>query len=310
MSHSEDPADTEHVDNHDDVVSSNARAEEITETPDAAEASADESAEAVAHNSEEAAPAESEPAELVESTEAESTEAEPAPVEIPDNGMRPGLQVPLDGRQEELPLIETLTPAEAAQAAGGESITIADLPMLVPDTADLPPAELRAVVEALLYVATRPLTVKKLQECLPGTASAYLEGFLAGLAERYDAENRGWELRRIAGGWQMLTRRSLYAWVRQLDRRELPTKLSKSALETLAIVAYKQPITRGEVEDIRGVQCGPVLRQLMDLKLVLVTGRSESLLGRPLLYATTDQFLTRFGLGSTEDLPKKHEFGH
>ncbi len=230
--------------------------------------------------------------------------------ESTDNGLRPGLQVPLDGRQEELPLVETLSASEAAQAAQGESISVDDLPLLVPDTADLPPHELRAVVEALLYIATRPLTVKKLQECLPGTSSDYLEGFLAGLAERFDAENRGWELRRIAGGWQLLTRRSLYPWVRQLDRKELPTKLSKSALETLAIVAYKQPITRGEVEDIRGVQCGPVLRQLMDLKLVHVTGRSDTLLGRPLLYATTDAFLSRFGLGSIEDLPKKHEFGH
>jgi len=228
-----------------------------------------------------------------------------------DDGLRPGLQVPLDGRQEELPLVETLSASEAAQAAAdGETLSVADLPMLVPDTADLPPHELRAVIEALLYVATRPLTVKKLQECLPGTSADYLDGFLAGLAERFDCENRGWELRRIAGGWQLLTRRSLYPWVRQLDRKELPTKLSKSALETLAIVAYKQPITRGEVEDIRGVQCGPVLRQLMDLKLVQVTGRSETLLGRPLLYVTTDAFLTRFGLGSIDDLPKKHEFGH
>jgi len=280
MSHSEDPADIDNLDQAVGAANDDVNFDKAAEPTDSTE---------IAARPEESAPAEAAPA---------------------DDGMRPGLQVPLDGRQEELPLIETLTSAEAARAAEGASITIADLPMLVPDTADLPPHELRAVVEALLYVATRPLTVKKLQECLPGTASDYLEGFLAGLAERYDAENRGWELRRIAGGWQLLTRRSLYPWVRQLDRRELPTKLSKSALETLAIVAYKQPITRGEVEDIRGVQCGPVLRQLMDLKLVLVTGRSESLLGRPLLYATTDQFLTRFGLGSTEDLPKKHEFGH
>lgn len=225
-------------------------------------------------------------------------------------GLKPGLQVPLDGRQEELPLVETLTADEAARAAEqADTITAADLPVLVPDTADLPPAELRAVVEGLLFVSNRPLSIEKLQECLPGSSVGYLQGFLTGLAERFDAENRGWELRRIAGGWQLLTRRSIYPWVRQLERRELPTRLSKSALETLAIVSYKQPITRGEVEDIRGVQCGPVLRQLMDLKLVTVTGRAESMLGRPLLYATTEQFLHRFGLGSLEDLPKKHEFG-
>ncbi len=208
--------------------------------------------------------------------------------------------------QQHLPLIETLAVSEDPPEG---TITAADIPQIVPDTSDLPPAELRAVIEALLFVAVRPLTVEKLQGCLPGASAGYLQGFLTGLAERYDAEQRGWELRRLAGGWQLLTRRALHPWVRQLERKELPTKLSKGALETLAIVAYKQPITRGEIEDIRGVQCGPVLRQLMDLKLVLVSGRNEDLLGRPLLYATTDQFLSRFGLGAVADLPKKHEFG-
>lgn len=178
-----------------------------------------------------------------------------------------------------------------------------------PDTSDLPPQELRSVIESLLFVAARPLTVEKLQACLPGTSATYLQGFLAGLAERYDHENRGWELMRVAGGWQLLTRRSHHPWVRQLERKELPTRLSRGAMETLSIVAYKQPITRGDIEDIRGVQCGPVLRQLMDLRLVQVTGRAEDLLGRPLLYGTTDAFLTRFGLGSPADLPRKHEFG-
>jgi segregation and condensation protein B len=160
-----------------------------------------------------------------------------------------------------------------------------------------------------LFVATRPLTIERLQRVLPGTSTTYLEGFLTGLTVRYDRERRGWELRHIAGGWQLMTRRELYPWVRQLERRELPNKLSKGALETLAIVAYKQPITRGAIEDIRGVQCGPVLRQLMDLKLVLVSGRDDEALGRPLLYATTDAFLSRFGLGRLEDLPRRHEFG-
>lgn len=179
----------------------------------------------------------------------------------------------------------------------------------VPPVADLPPAELRAVVESLLFVATKPLSAERLAQCLPGATAGYLERFLDGLAARYDHERRGWELRRIAGGWQLLTRREHHPWVRALERKELPTKLSKSALETLAIVAYKQPITRGQIEDIRGVQCGPVLRQLMDLRLVQVTGRAEHVLGRPLLYGTTEAFLMRFGLGSLQDLPSKHEFG-
>ncbi len=205
-------------------------------------------------------------------------------------------------------LIETFS-VETLADGQQQLLAAADAPVVVPDTSDLPPDELRAVVEALLFVATKPLAIERLAECLPGTGAGYLDGFLAGLGERYAHENRGWELRRLAGGWQMLTRRSLHPWVRQLERKELPTRLSKSALETLAIVAYKQPITRGEVEDIRGVQCGPVLRQLMDLKLVQVNGRAEESLGRPLLYGTTEHFLSRFGLGGIGDLPKKHEFG-
>lgn len=178
-----------------------------------------------------------------------------------------------------------------------------------PDAADLPPAELRAVVEGLLFVSTKPLTCARLAGCLPGTSVAYLDGFLAGLAARFEREKRGWELRREANGWRLMTRAAFYPWVRQLERKELPTKLTKGALETLAVVAYKQPVARGAIEDIRGVQCGPVLRQLMDLKLVAVVGRDDHALGRPLLYGTTDQFLTRFGLGSPADLPKRHEFG-
>ncbi|MBA2481042.1 MAG: SMC-Scp complex subunit ScpB [Planctomycetes bacterium] len=217
----------------------------------------------------------------------------------------------VDDRTSE-PLVETLDADQVAELKaeldGGGAASV-DEPLVIPDVADLPPSELRAVVESLLFVATRPLSVERLAGCLPGTSEVYLASFLEGLAARYDHENRGWELRRIANGWQLLTRRAHHAWVRQLERKELPTRLSKSALETLAIVAYKQPVTRGAVEDIRGVQCGPVLRQLMDLKLVAVVGRNDDQLGRPLLYGTTESFLTRFGLGAIADLPKKHEFG-
>lgn len=225
--------------------------------------------------------------------------------DTPADGNHEGVPVAAEGEPTSDPLVETI---DAAELKSGEPAA-SDEPPVAPDVSDLPPAELRAAVEAVLFVATRPLTIDRLQRVLPGTSAAYLEGFLTGLATRYERERRGWELRHIAGGWQLLTRRELYPWVRQLERRELPTKLSKSALETLAIVAYKQPITRGAIEDIRGVQCGPVLRQLMDLKLVQVTGRDEDALGRPLLYGTTDAFLSRFGLGRIEDLPRRHEFG-
>lgn len=207
------------------------------------------------------------------------------------------------------PLVEVLDAdglrariASAAAAMGGDDD-------LVPPATELAPAELRGALEALLLVATKPLHEDRLVTLLPGVQPAYLAGFLEGMAARCDHEIRGWALRRHAGGWQLLTRPVFHPWVRQLDRKELPTSLSRSAFETLAIVAYKQPVTRGAIEDIRGVQCGPMLRQLMDLKLVQVVGRDDQLLGRPLLYGTTEIFLDRFGLGSPEDLPRRHELG-
>ncbi|MFW5882505.1 MAG: SMC-Scp complex subunit ScpB [Planctomycetota bacterium] len=207
------------------------------------------------------------------------------------------------------PLVETLDAASARSALDAQIGQMGGADDLVPDTVDLPPIELRGVIEGLLFVSTRPLTTERIAALLPGAQPAYLTGFLAGLADRYRRERRGWDLRQIGASWQLLTRSDFHAWVRQLDRKELPSRLTRSAMETLAIVAYKQPIHRGEIEDIRGVQSGPMLRQLMDLKLIQVVGRSEELLGKPMLYGTTDVFLDRFGLASSDDLPRDHEFG-
>ena len=178
-----------------------------------------------------------------------------------------------------------------------------------PDAAELTPAEIRMAVEGVLFVSPRPVPMARLLEALPGCDEDSLRGLLHGLGGRLQRERRGWDLVEIAGGWQLLTRAEVHPWVRRFEKRSLPEKLTRSALETLAVVAYKQPVTRGAIEDVRGVQCGPVLRQLMDLKLVQVTGRDEQALGRPLLYGTTEQFLSRFGLARAADLPRHHEFG-
>ncbi|MEK7414082.1 MAG: SMC-Scp complex subunit ScpB [Planctomycetota bacterium] len=178
-----------------------------------------------------------------------------------------------------------------------------------PDAAELTPSEIRMAVEGVLFVSPKPVSMARLLDALPGCDEEYLRGLLLGLADRLRSERRGWDLVEIAGGWQLLTRAEVHPWVRRFEKRTLPERLTRSALETLAVVAYKQPVGRGAIEDIRGVQCGPVLRQLMDLKLIQVTGRDESALGRPLLYGTTEQFLSRFGLARPSDLPKSHEFG-
>ncbi len=207
-------------------------------------------------------------------------------------------------RAEERLLVEELGPIERP------SPPVVDAPIPPPPPVDaLPPTELRPVIEALLFVATRPLSVERLATCLPGMEAPYLDGFLRGLADRFDREGRGWALLREANGWRLLTRAAHHPWVRQLERKELPQKLSRGALETLSVIAYKQPVARGAIEDIRGVQCSHVIAQLLDLKLIRVVGRDEHALGRPWLYGTSDQFLTRFGLGSVDDLPRRHEFG-
>ncbi|MDA3962729.1 MAG: SMC-Scp complex subunit ScpB [Planctomycetota bacterium] len=212
-------------------------------------------------------------------------------------------------RLDEPPLVETFSADELKNTIAASIEAMGGLQDLVPDAVDMPADELRGVLEAVLLVATKPLKVERLVKLIPGSDARYLAGFLQGLAHRFDHERRGWELRSIADGWQLLTRRSFHPWVRQLDKRELPSHLTKSAIETLAIVAYKQPVTRGAIEDIRGVQSGPMLRQLMDLKLVQVVGRDEDALGNPLLYGTTDAFCDRFGVGSPADLPRAHELG-
>jgi segregation and condensation protein B len=205
------------------------------------------------------------------------------------------------------PIVESID-RDALKAAALDVIDHIDAeapPVLI----DIDAVEIRGIVESLLLVATKPLSVARFVKCIPGATDHYLAGFLEGLAERYEVEQRGWELKQVAGGWQLLTRARFHPWVRQLDKKTLPTRLSRSALETLAIVAYKQPVSRGAIEDIRGVQCGPMLRQLMDMKLAMVIGREEDTLGHPLLYGTTEEFLQRFGLATPGDLPRRHEFG-
>lgn len=217
--------------------------------------------------------------------------------------------LPAPDHTVDTPLIEAVSNAELRGVLAHQEDESGDEADYTPDVLDMSHAELRGVLEALLLVATKPMKIERIEKCLPGSDRRYLEGFLRGMSERYAHEERGWDLRRIGGGWQMLTRVQFHPWVRQLDKKELPSRLSKSAMETLAIVAYKQPVSRGKIEDIRGVQCGPMLRQLMDLRLVQVVGRDDEALGRPLLYGTTDAFLERFGISSPDDLPRQHEFG-
>ncbi|MHC4547185.1 MAG: SMC-Scp complex subunit ScpB [Planctomycetota bacterium] len=168
-----------------------------------------------------------------------------------------------------------------------------------------PGAQLAAQLEALLFVSTEPLAVGRLAELLDEEKAAVGEA-LALLEARYAGEERGIHLVEIAGGWRLLTNPAFVDSVAELAGRRTRDRLSPAALETLAIVAYKQPTSRAEIERIRGVGVGPILRHLLELDLIKVVGREEGL-GRALLYATTRAFLDRFGLKSVKDLPASLE---
>jgi len=159
-------------------------------------------------------------------------------------------------------------------------------------------------LEAVLLLAREPLTSRKLSQYANLADGTQARTLIRRLNERYDAAGRAFRVEQVAGGYQLLTRRKLAPWLRRLAHVPGETRLSAPALETLAVIAYRQPVPRADIEAIRGVNCGEILRQLMDRDLVRIGGRSEEL-GRPYLYATTKRFLQVFGLNNAEELPSR-----
>ena len=164
-------------------------------------------------------------------------------------------------------------------------------------------SELRAIVEALIFAAPEPLTLKALVKLLDGEPPEHVEEALAAVRKEWDGRAGGLRLVEVAGGWQIVTRPELSEWVRRLFHEHSKQRLSVQALETLAVVAYRQPITGPEIAEIRGVNTSGVLGTLVERRLVKVTGR-KPVVGRPFLYATTREFLDRFGLKDLSDLPR------
>ncbi len=160
-----------------------------------------------------------------------------------------------------------------------------------------------ARLEAALMLADEPLHARKLAAIADLADSAEARKFIDELKELYDADGTAFQIEEIAGGFQLLTRPVYHPWLNRLRRTSNDLRLSPAALETLAIIAYRQPIMRAEVENIRGVQCGELLGHIMEKGLIKITGRHESL-GRPVLYGTTKKFLQVFGLNSLKDLPE------
>jgi segregation and condensation protein B len=166
--------------------------------------------------------------------------------------------------------------------------------------------ERKRIVEAILFVHDGPVTIEMLAESLAAEDPAKIRQAIAELGRDYDSNGQSFEIVRIAGGYQICTRERWANWVARFQRGSRRVRLSRAAVETLAIVAYRQPITRTQIEEVRGVDCGGVLHTLLERTLVTVKGRSRGI-GRPLLYATTSEFLEYFGLDRLEDLPRLDE---
>jgi segregation and condensation protein B len=163
-------------------------------------------------------------------------------------------------------------------------------------------AELRAILEALIFASPDPLTPKAMYRLLDSEPKEDVDAALEELKQAYDRPG-GLQLVEVAGGWQIVTRPDLSEWVRRLFQDRSSQKLTVQALETLAVIAYKQPITALEVSDIRGVNTSAVLNTLLERHLIKIVGRKQ-VVGRPFMYATTKEFLIRFGLKDLRDLPK------
>ena len=182
-----------------------------------------------------------------------------------------------------------------------------------PDTsADAEPTEpplgldARPALEAVLLAADEPLTSRRLAQLVDLPDGTHVRRLAREINQRYELQGRAFAVEEIAGGFQMLTRPEFARYLRRLHQSDAAARLSKPALETLAIVAYRQPVLRADVEAIRGVESGEMLRQLMEKGMVRIAGRAEAL-GRPFLYATTRRFLQRFGLKGLKELPMVEE---
>ena len=163
-----------------------------------------------------------------------------------------------------------------------------------------------SIVEALLFVSDGPLSVDKLVQVLEGVDRAAVCQLVEELRIRFNSNGGPVVLREIDGGFQLCTHPRYAPWVKRLSSVRTNSRLSRAALETLAIVAYKQPVTRVEIESVRGVSCSGVLALLLEKRLVKIAGRQDAP-GKPLLYRTTTEFVRHFGLRSLKDLPKISE---
>ena len=166
--------------------------------------------------------------------------------------------------------------------------------------------ERAAVIEALIFVSDEPLSVKMIADVLKEEKQVIAET-VGGLAEEFNGRNSGLQLREVAGGWQFVTRPEYHEHVRAFLKTRPSAKLTIASLETLAVIAYRQPVTVPEILEIRGVQSPSAIKTLLDKKLIVAKGRKETV-GRPMMYGTSKEFLLQFGLKDLSELPSVEDF--
>jgi len=168
-------------------------------------------------------------------------------------------------------------------------------------------AERKAVIEALIFVSEEPLSAKAIADVLKEENREVVEEALTELVNEFNARNGGLQLREVAGGWQFATRPEYHEHVRAFLRTRPSAKLTLASLETLAVIAYRQPVTVPEILEIRGVQSPSAIKTLLDKKLIVAKGRKETV-GRPMMYGTSKEFLMQFGLKDLTELPSIEDF--
>ena len=226
--------------------------------------------------------------------------------ETPDDIIEPEPHDPDEpaATADQPPADESAADESAAGAAGaGESAAAVD--ELLAERPRMELAQLEAIVEALVYASPEPLTAKVLVKLLSDEPKEDVQAAIDALIARYDRPG-GLHLAQVAGGYQITTRPELHDWVRRLFHERNTQKLSVAALETLSVIAYRQPVTAAEVNEIRAVNASGVLSTLLERHLIKIVGR-KNVVGRPFLYGTTKEFLIRFGLKDLADLPNMQD---
>ena len=200
----------------------------------------------------------------------------------------------MDEKTDELPL------EDRAPEPSGPEPSVEDEPVL-------PQQEVRAILEALIFASPQPLTPHEIAKVLDNVPKESWQSAVEELKAEYARDGRGLQLVEVAGGYQITTRPEYNDWIRDLVDPQRPTRLSIPALETLAVIAYKQPVTLPEIIELRGVKSAGVIKTLLEKRLVRIAGRKE-VVGRPMLYRTTKEFLLHFGLNDLAELPQIEDF--